>query len=264
MDINETASPADGHLLVLGASEERLQLVLGQCRDGKAGLLTAQEWIVPSRAMGVLAPALEQAFKLLRITPADLGGIACVYGPGSFTGIRIILSTAMGFLGGSRTPLAGLNHLQTLAVSAPPLAPAASLAVLTYARRGQVYLQAFDPETRQPLDGWEDVRALTAQQARGLLDSLPQPVATLGTGLRRNPEVFADIASLPQDFDTPKADALLRMAAQARYARAPIAPCYVRPSDAEENLEHIASLRGLSLDEAQKRIDLSLEDMIIK
>jgi tRNA threonylcarbamoyl adenosine modification protein YeaZ len=267
MDINSSAQNSlDGPLLLLGAAEERLHLVLGERHGEELDLLAAQEWVVPARAMGFLVPALEQMFSLLDVRPSDLAGIACVRGPGSFTGIRIVLATAMGFMAGNNTPLAGLDHLHTLAVSAPPV-QCATLAVLTYARRGQVYLQAFDAATRQPFSGpGGNVVALPAKQAAEALHALPTPVVALGTGLRRNPDVFNQTLVpeqiLPPEFDTPKADVLLRMAAQADYARAPITPEYVRASDAEQNLEHIASLRGLSLEDARKRIDLSLEDML--
>ncbi len=267
MTSNEHQSPScplpDGPLLVLGATEGRLHLVMGECRNGQPELLVAQEWVV-SRALGFLTPALEQVFRLLDIRPADLAGIACVDGPGSFTGIRIVLATALGFLAGNSTPLAGLNHLRTLAESAPPLVPeqAVSLATLTYARRGQVYVQAFDAATRAPLPGFENVQATTAEQGADMLKSLPKPFIALGTGLRRNPEIFSDTPCLPPEFDTPKAEVLLRLAVAAEYSRAPVTPQYIRASDAEQNLEHIAGLRGLSLKDAEKRIHLSLEDML--
>ena len=61
-----------------------------------------------------------------------------------------------------------------------------------------------------------------------MLKSLPKPFIALGTGLRRNPEIFSDTPCLPPEFDTPKAEVLLRLAVAAEYSRAPVTPQYIR------------------------------------
>ncbi|MFW5792462.1 MAG: tRNA (adenosine(37)-N6)-threonylcarbamoyltransferase complex dimerization subunit type 1 TsaB, partial [Desulfohalobiaceae bacterium] len=102
---------AEGPLLVVNGVESRLQIVLGD-RDG---LLWSHESIAPGRLMTRLAPALDWMFKTFDLSVADLGGIAAVRGPGSFTGVRLVLATVLGLSRGGAVPQAGLDYLPLLA-----------------------------------------------------------------------------------------------------------------------------------------------------
>ncbi|MDR3044227.1 MAG: tRNA (adenosine(37)-N6)-threonylcarbamoyltransferase complex dimerization subunit type 1 TsaB [Desulfovibrio sp.] len=124
--------------LALNAAESRVQVAA--LRDGEA--LFAQEWHVPSQGTELLAPALADAFGRMRLSLADVRRIACVQGPGSFTGLRLVLSTAAGMARALGAQQAGLSYTQLLACG--PLLPRGTvLWVLTHARRGLVHMQAF-------------------------------------------------------------------------------------------------------------------------
>jgi tRNA threonylcarbamoyl adenosine modification protein YeaZ len=239
-------------VLVLNTCEERLQIVLGSSER----LLLHQEWIVPSRTMGVLGPAVEQALKLLELAPTDLAGMACVRGPGSFTGIRIALSTALGFQAGCGVPLAGLDYLPLLARSAAPLRQGA-LTVLTYARKGLVYAQTFALPSCESLS---DLAVLRPEQAAELIAALPPPRLCMGSALRRIPQLLEllnarECEILPSVLDHPSAEALLSTALEAPYAAEPVVPLYVRASDAEDNLPTFARQRGLTPEEARRLLE---------
>ena len=79
--------------LIMHASEGRIQFVLEQV----GSLACAQEWSAPSKGTELLTPALADAFQRLGIMPSDISRIACVAGPGSFTGLRLALTTAAAF-----------------------------------------------------------------------------------------------------------------------------------------------------------------------
>lgn len=241
-------------LLVLGAAEDRLHLVAGRAEPDGAVLETCQEWRTRGRILDCLAPAMERMLELLGGVER-LAGVACVVGPGSFSGIRIVLATAAGLLAGAGVPQAGLDHLEVLARSAPVI-PGDTLAVVTHARRGLVYLRCFAMPGLAPLG---QLQVVPVQAVPELLRGLPGPVHALGSGLRRNAEALLAAGSpfmpLPARFDYPSPEALLDAAIEATYAPHPLEPFYVRPSDAEENLAQLAALRGLSEEEGRRLID---------
>ena len=99
--------------LIMNASEGRIQFVLEQ----EGSLACAQEWSAPSKGTELLTPALADAFQRLGIMPSDISRIACVAGPGSFTGLRLALTTAAAFRRATGAAVAPLNALQVLAAS---------------------------------------------------------------------------------------------------------------------------------------------------
>ena len=72
----------------------------------------------------------------------DLDMIAAVVGPGSFTGVRISVSTARGLAQPYDTPCVGINTLEALAFDAPPFD--GIVCPMLDARADQVYAGAFD------------------------------------------------------------------------------------------------------------------------
>lgn len=81
-------------------------------------------------------------------TPRDLGLIAAGLGPGSFTGIRIGVSTAMGLAQTLGIPFAGISGFDSLAARFAFLA--APLGVVLDAQRAQVYFAEYDYASGRP------------------------------------------------------------------------------------------------------------------
>lgn len=254
-DIRSAQAPEKLYI-ACNAAEEHLHVVLGGA-DGVP--LYVQEFRAPAQAMRFLAPALEHAFVRLGLPPETLGqrlaGIACVRGPGNFTGLRLSLSTALGLAKGLKIPLAGIDYLPLLARSCLALCPPAwsrerrGLWVATHARRGECYLQGFDiAETRDaPLPlGETAVTPLSELAAR--IAAGPRPCLLLGSGPRRYPELAPllpqDALLLPPLWDHPHPALLLQAAVGATWGNTAVAPLYLRVSDAEENISHIARKQG--------------------
>lgn len=272
---NNAAAPGQGLLLAINGADERLQLALGRLPqdDSQTGaeLLASQEWTVPGQSVRFLAPGIRHMVDALGLTMGDIRRIACVHGPGSFTGLRMSLALAEGLAAGlaeglaagltasigneadrAGAQLAGVDHLELLAHEAGEAGNGAVLA-LAWSRRGQVYAQAFQGQA-----------ALTRPEVIQIADmaeflaALPRPLLVLGGGLRRNLPAFELLAVadpglrlLPQDWDAPRPQTLLTLAARAAYGPGPLTPVYLRASDAEDNLAAIAAGRGLSEAEAQ-------------
>jgi tRNA threonylcarbamoyl adenosine modification protein YeaZ len=288
------ALPSGGLLLTLNAAEGLLQFALAAWpEDGNGGepfLLCAQSWNAPSQGAEVLAPALGEALRRLKRAPGNIRAIACVRGPGSFTGLRLALATAAGLGRATGALQAGLDYLPLLAANALSLlgecAPDCShIWITTHARRQLVHAQGFalSPQiaSTQPDDAAPAATPRAASPVTDILVCSPQELAAVmtahavtgqrfavaGSGLGRNRAAFAAAFAadpslspllLPPAYDNPSAATLLRAAAAADYAPKDIAPLYARPSDAEENLERIAQSLGLDPAKARERLSALL------
>lgn len=257
-------------LLVLNGAEETLQLVLGRrpAPGGPRSLLHSQEWAAPGEAARYLAPSIEHALRAAGVAPKDLAGLACVRGPGGFTGLRLVLSTALGLASAWGLPLAGIEYLPLLGAQAASAARAlnasarGSVFVLTHARREQVYLQEFSVEESgagQAPEPLGPALVMPLEFAAQAVLSGPEPRFVCGSGLRRNRVFLESIWEgrarvLDAGFDRPRPETLLAAADAANFGRSPIEPLYLRPSDAEANLRDIAKKAGVDAERMAERL----------
>ncbi|ACU90463.1 tRNA (adenosine(37)-N6)-threonylcarbamoyltransferase complex dimerization subunit type 1 TsaB [Desulfomicrobium baculatum] len=242
-----SSDTSSSRYLALNCAEERIQVVLGTARE----VMFSEEVHCPGQSIRHLPTAIERALRVQAIRAGDLAGIACVRGPGSFTGLRIAHAAMHGLSRPHAIPMAGLHYPDILAAQAGPFAQGGELWVLTYARKGQVYIQGFDAGA--PLT---PVRPLPVALAYEQLEARPAGIFLLGSGLRKNPEFLTlpGTIALPQILDTPMPAALLAAACAAAYSSHPPQPLYLRKSDAEDNLVSIAASRGIPAAEARKHI----------
>lgn len=236
--------------MVLNGAEERLQLVLGKGRE----LLYSQEIKVPAQGMKYLPLAIERCFQIIKISPSELEGIACVRGPGAFTGLRVVLAIATGLSKGGNIPMAGLDYLSLLAQE-PCLFSKGEVWVCSYARQDLVYLQGFKPPEAMALTS---PHTCSIKQAVEYISQRETKVYLLGSGVRRHYELWKNALPytqiLDEIWDSPSINVLLLKGSQAKYSYEPIQPLYLRPSDAEANLPQIAAERGIDLAQVHKHI----------
>ncbi|MEM8892613.1 MAG: tRNA (adenosine(37)-N6)-threonylcarbamoyltransferase complex dimerization subunit type 1 TsaB [Bacteroidota bacterium] len=104
----------------------------------------------------LLMPMIEQLLDYLEIKPAELSAIGVSKGPGSYTGLRVGVSTAKGLCMALDKPLLALGSLDTLALKAQTLAKetAALICPMLDARRMEVYCEVFDSDlnSRIPIE----------------------------------------------------------------------------------------------------------------
>ena len=251
-----------GAELILNAAEGALQIILTD--DGRP--LASQEWHRPERATEILAAALADMLQRLGLRPSDLRRIACVRGPGSFTGIRLVLATAAALRRAGKARLAGLDYMQALATSAVMargMLWGGQVHVLTHARRNLVHYQPFmaygpvipayaTAEVRllPPAEALEAVNAAVADRTgHEPANSRAGLPLICGSALARN-ALFAplderhDLAALPRLIQ-PTQEALCLLARHGDYFAADVEPLYVRPCDAVENLPELSHRQGL-------------------
>ena len=97
-----------------------------------------QSGVHAEKIMGLVTETLDQAGVDLK----ELDAIAVSEGPGSYTGLRIGVSTAKGLAFGLDKPLLGVNTLQAIATSIN--SPSDFIIPVLDARRMEVYYQVFD------------------------------------------------------------------------------------------------------------------------
>lgn len=233
-------------LLVLCCAEDRIQVILGAPSE----LLFAEEIRCPGQSIRHLPTAIDRALAVHALSARNLAGIACVRGPGSFTGLRIAHATMYGLARPFNLPMAGLEYHSVLA-SQILTAPGQELWLATHARKGHVYLQGF--ACGRPLDA---IRPFQADEAGRIVATRPGNPVLAGSGTRTNPplQTLPQCILLSPIFDTPSASALLQSALDAAFSEHAPVPLYLRKSDAEDNLNAIARARGISAEDARHQI----------
>jgi len=237
-------------ILVINGTEELLQVVIGNSQD----ILFHSSINAPGRTMKFLVPIIQDGLNRLELSLKDLSGIACTRGPGSFTGIRIVLATIEGMTRGCEIPVCGLEYLPILAADIPCHFSGEAW-ILTYARKTMVYIQGFAMPRAEPLAA---ARACTLNEAVTILQSRNVPLILHGSGLKKNVLFFQD--RLPESSQilnkgcAPTPEGLLNAGLSGIFSNTPVTPLYIRHSDAEDNLASIARKRGISLQDALRQI----------
>jgi tRNA threonylcarbamoyladenosine biosynthesis protein TsaB len=94
-----------------------------------------------------LLPLAERLMRETGMAPADLDLIVCSTGPGSFTGIRIGLATALGIAEARRIPVVGVSTLDAMARMYDTYE--GDVFAVIDARKGKIYAGCFRDGARQ-------------------------------------------------------------------------------------------------------------------
>lgn len=189
-----------------------------------------------------LLPAIDDLLRGTGLTLADLDGIACSIGPGSFTGIRVGLATCLGLRAGTDLPLALVPTLEALAFNvAPSVLPVCP--ILT-SRKGELYWALF---------AWVDGRLERMLSERvgspaALASSLPPQSLVFGDGwtamesdIRRALPPAVSVMVAPPSVARPSAVSVGRIGLEqlrrGEVAGLHVAPCYVQRAEAELKYE---------------------------
>ena len=103
----------------------------------------------PKQQSALLAPYIDAVLREAGWQAADLAAVAVSEGPGSYTGLRVGVSTAKGLCFGAGIPLLGIDTLQILACQAVTVIPGLTrdldrIVAMLDARRMEVYAASFD------------------------------------------------------------------------------------------------------------------------
>ena len=168
-----------------------------------------------------LLPAIEFLLGSLGLGPRDVEGYAVTTGPGSFTGLRVGLSTVQGLALASGRPCLGVSALDVLAARAAGAAPATVAMIDAY--RAEVYGALY-------LDG-RAAGPPSVGPPEALVARAPPHVAFIGDGAARHRDLLLSLR--PQAVFPARslflAGTLARMAGPALARGEGVAPGALRP-----------------------------------
>ena len=126
-----------------------------------------------------LLPMAEDMLKNAELTLDKVDLFAVAHGPGSFTGIRISVSTVKGLAWAADKPCVGVSTLEAMAWHG--LAAGGLVCPVMDARRSQVYNALFKVENGRPVRLCED-RPIALSQLAEELRALNTPAFLIGDG----------------------------------------------------------------------------------
>jgi tRNA threonylcarbamoyladenosine biosynthesis protein TsaB len=226
-------------VLALDSSTQTLSLALVEWRDGRAKTVASREQLGVAQHGRRLPGAIEELLAEAGQSLDALTGCALGIGPGSFTGLRIGMSTIKGICYARKLPLAGVSSLRALALGVAGGAASDSLfCPLLDARRSEVYAGLFRGPTAEPVKA--EAAMLPDALRPWLADATGARVLGEGLHAQREPitRALSDHAQL--DFDAPRHPSAVQV---AQLAGSPetfdaktllsLEPRYVRLSEAE-------------------------------
>ena len=171
-------------------------------------------------------------------TPADIDGIAVTRGPGTFTGLRIGLSTVKGLAAAINKPVAGVSSLAALAF--PLMWCGNPVVAMIDARRGEIYHARFSG-----CEGSETVEKAMVSAPEEVVENLPERAILAGSGAVLYRDLWSrrrsDIRMAPETAHVIRAAsvgmlAMDRFENQVSNAVEVLVPEYIRKSDAQIHL----------------------------
>lgn len=152
-------------ILAIDTSTDEASVALAE----DEAILGELSWRAAGNHSRHLTPAIEHLFSLAGLRPASLSTVVSAIGPGSFSGIRVGLSHAMGMAMGLSIPLVGVSTLDIVGLQAS--AGNSSVWAVLDAGRGQVFAAHYVGED----DRWR-------RDSEYLLVTPPELEALVGNG----------------------------------------------------------------------------------
>jgi len=167
-------SALPGPVLALDSGSPRVSVALG-----RHGEVLAERSAEIARSSTFLLRMIGEVLAEAGLAPADLGGVAALAGPGSFTGLRIGLATALGLHQALGIAATAIPTLAALAAAVDPLEARTTPRTLAAidVLRGEWAIQAWEHGAGGPLEILSE-----AELARRVGEA---PTAVVAFGVRR-------------------------------------------------------------------------------
>ena len=137
-----------------------------------------------------LLPEIDYALKQVRIKISDINLFACTIGPGSFTGLRIGVSTLKGFMMATGTPATGVSSLAAVALN--PGITSKTICSMIDAGRVQVYVSQFRYNDKNILQQISEEKAVNPQE---IINNTDKNTLFVGDGAIKYANIIKNIKS---------------------------------------------------------------------
>ena len=164
-------------MLILAFESSAKAASVALVRDGK--LISQYSQCSGLTHSRTLLPMAEDMLKNTETSLKDLDLLAVAHGPGSFTGVRIGVSTVKGLAWAAEKPCVGVSTLE--AMSWHGLAKGGLICPVMDARRSQVYNALFEIREGRPVRLTED-RPIALADLAEELKALDRPAFLVGDG----------------------------------------------------------------------------------
>jgi tRNA threonylcarbamoyladenosine biosynthesis protein TsaB len=184
-----------------------------------------------------LMPIIDRIFTIAGTSLSEMDGFAVSTGPGSFTGLRIGISTIKGLALATDLPVAGISSLDALAWQSAfsPLL----ICALIDARRGELYSATYRIQNSR-LTVRNEAQALPPERVADMID---ESCLMIGNGADLYRDRFAEMLGDSVRFARPSQNiirassvaqlGLIRLREHGGDDPGILVPYYIRPSDAE-------------------------------
>jgi tRNA threonylcarbamoyladenosine biosynthesis protein TsaB len=241
------------NLLVVDTSTEACSLALS------VGAQRYSRHVVAGRDhTALLLPLLHELLTDAGLHAAEVDGLVCGVGPGSFAGVRVGVGFVKGFALARELPVVPVSSLATLAQGAMRRTGMARVLACIDARMGEVYCASFERDAGSGLARLASAARVCPPDAVDL--QLPFPWAVTGTGWGTYGAALRTRCAVAAEAEEPQAlpEALDALAlAQPSFARGEaisadqLEPMYLRDSVALK-LEQQAAARAQRLQSSSK------------
>ncbi len=207
--------------------------------DGEAAVQRHLDPLVGSAR--TVAPAIERLLADRDLRPDRLQLIAVSTGPGSFTGLRVGITTAKTLAYALGCPIIGVDTLAAIAEQAPSDVAGDALHAVIDAQRRELFLARFARTTGGDVR-WRPIGPTQIVTADAWQAQLAPGTIVTGPALSRLlAELPPAVVATPQESWTPQAATIGRLGLVAWQAGQrddlyQIVPAYLRPSYAEEKV----------------------------
>jgi len=205
----------------------------------------------------VLLPAIERVLAEAGLTLAQLDGLACSIGPGSFTGLRVGAATLLGLRAATDLPLALVSTLEAMAWNLK--GHEFSLCPILTSRKGELYWAVFQWRNEDPLQ-----RIIPEQVGppQACAQSLTGAILMFGEGwIAMESEIRAalsptvTVTTVPADLSKPSAVSVglagIERLRRGEIAGEEVAPVYVQRAEAEVKYEQSGRLSPVARRQAR-------------